>query len=217
MSEYQYFEFRLDGKSLSENEKRLMSSLSSRAVISSDMASYTYTYGDFRGNPKEILEEHFDAFLYLANWGSKHLIFKLPKALVNIKELKKYQVPELINIYSIKKYIIIDIDFCEDENESGNYLIDQEDWLLSLLPLRRDIILGDFRLLYLAWLKAYFYYKDSKMSKKLKVFPVPPGLNDLSSSHLNFLELFEIDKEILKVQSKKSLNLPKGMSKLSLI
>ena len=34
----------------------------------------TYEWGNFRGDPRRLVERYFDAFLYLSNWGTRELI-----------------------------------------------------------------------------------------------------------------------------------------------
>lgn len=48
MSEYQYYEFRAIDRPLTEAQKSKISALSSRAHVTSRMASFVYNYGDFR-------------------------------------------------------------------------------------------------------------------------------------------------------------------------
>ena len=48
MSEYQYYEFRAIDRPLTEAQKSKISALSSRARVTSHMASFVYNYGDFR-------------------------------------------------------------------------------------------------------------------------------------------------------------------------
>ena len=50
-----------------------------------------YNYGDFRGNPEEATERYFDAFCYLANWGTRRLMFRSsPRALLDAETARKY-------------------------------------------------------------------------------------------------------------------------------
>ena len=69
MSEYQYYEFRAIDKTLTEKEKAAVSALSSRAYVTSHVASFVYNYGDFRGNPEKLISSYFDAMLYMTNWA----------------------------------------------------------------------------------------------------------------------------------------------------
>jgi hypothetical protein len=111
---------------------------------------FTYSYGDFRGDPKKVLQKYFDAMLYLANWGTKRLAFRLPRALVDAKALAAYRYQDLISTAATKNQIFLDICFHDEE---GGGWVEGEGWLSSLAMLRQDILLGDYRALYLAWLK----------------------------------------------------------------
>jgi hypothetical protein len=42
-----------------------------------------YQWGNFRGDPRKIMERYFDAFLYLANWGTRQLMFRLPREVLD--------------------------------------------------------------------------------------------------------------------------------------
>ncbi|HYW10095.1 MAG TPA: hypothetical protein VE913_24220 [Longimicrobium sp.] len=39
----------------------------------------SYSRGDFKGDPARWVERGFDAFLYLAKWGSRELMFRLER------------------------------------------------------------------------------------------------------------------------------------------
>lgn len=215
MSEYQYYEFRVDEGSLSAAEMKVMNSLSSRAVVTSQMASYTYNYGDFRGNSKKLLEKHFDAFLYLANWGSRQLIFKFPKSLIKLQSLRPFQWEGVIDVYAHKDFIVMDIDLSEDEG--GGDWIDGEGWLEAILTLRKDILRGDLRLPYLAWLQAFSNScLDESEAKKVKSPAVPAGLKNLSPALVDFVELFEIDRDRVREKAKQSAKLKRPLPQASL-
>lgn len=50
-----------------------------RAEITATRFTNEYHWGNFRGAPQEMMASYFDAFLYLANWGTRHLMFRVPK------------------------------------------------------------------------------------------------------------------------------------------
>ncbi|MEO1006224.1 MAG: hypothetical protein AAFW67_10315, partial [Cyanobacteria bacterium J06638_38] len=68
MSEYQYYEFQTVNRSLTEQERVAISKLSSSVKLTATSAIFTYSYGDFRGNPQDFLAKYFDAMYYIANW-----------------------------------------------------------------------------------------------------------------------------------------------------
>ena len=80
MSEYQYYEFRAIDSALTANQRKYLSSLSSRARVTSHLASYVFNYSDFHGDTEKLMAEYFDAMVYIANWGSRCLMFRLPPA-----------------------------------------------------------------------------------------------------------------------------------------
>jgi hypothetical protein len=49
-----------------------------------------YSFRDFRGAPGPLLEEYFDTCLYAANWGTRELAFRLPRALLDAKTARRY-------------------------------------------------------------------------------------------------------------------------------
>ena len=150
MSEYEYYEFQVIDRPLHESEQAEISRLSRRVALTPNQAVFTYSYGDFPSNPITVLTKYFDAMLYLANWGTKQLVFRFPRSLVDAETLAPYCFPDVISTSVTKKAVLLDI--CFDE-EGGGYWIEGEGWLSALIPLRQDILRGDFRVLYLAWLK----------------------------------------------------------------
>lgn len=79
MSEYQYYEFRAVDRPLTDAEMLEMRAVSSRADITPTRFVNEYNWGDFKGSPARWMERYFDAFLYLANWGSRELMLRLPR------------------------------------------------------------------------------------------------------------------------------------------
>ena len=61
MSEYQYYEFRAVEHPLTRDQMDALRALSSRAAITPTSFQNTYNYGDFRGDPRELMKTCFDA------------------------------------------------------------------------------------------------------------------------------------------------------------
>ena len=78
MSEYQYYEFLALDRPLSAEDLAYVRTLSSRVQPTPTQAVFTYSFGDFPGDPLKLLAKHYDVMLYLANWGSKQLAFRFP-------------------------------------------------------------------------------------------------------------------------------------------
>jgi len=197
MSEYQYYEFQSIDRPLTREEQAEISQLSSRVELSSTRAVFTYQYGDFHGDPEKVLAKYFDAMLYLANWGTKQLMFRFPKPLIDLKQVQPYCVEDVISFSTAGKYAILNIEFREEE---GGFWVDGEGVLDSLVELRGDILRGDYRTLYLAWLKA----TESEAIETEEEPPVPPGLQTLSPALRDFVRLFEIDDHLINVAAQAS-------------
>lgn len=95
-------------------------------------------------------------FLYLANWDSKQRAFRFPKTAIDQTMLPPYYFGvEEIELTAVGDYVILDIAFHE---EDGGGWITEDLRIAPLAPLRDDILRGDLRALYLAWLKSAVGY-----------------------------------------------------------
>jgi CTP:molybdopterin cytidylyltransferase MocA len=81
-----------------------------------------------------------------------------------------------------------------------------EGWLPALIPLREDILKGDYRLLYLAWLMAVVMEEEAL--ETVTEPPLPPGLRKLSPALRSFVEFFEIDQDLIDVAAEASADMP---------
>ena len=222
MSEYQYYEFQSVDRRLTQSEQEALSQLSSRARISSSKAIFVYSYGDLPGNEKQLLVKYFDAMFYIANWGSLQLMFRFPKGLIDIELMRKYSVEDIVEVSEINDFVILEISINEEEGFDG--WIEGEGSLSSLIGLRQEILQGDYRLLYLAWLKGITYLdevddedeedddelndEDEDDEEEGLEPPVPPNFGKLSASLLAFIDIFEVDEHLLKTAMSASVAKP---------
>jgi hypothetical protein len=199
MSEYQYYEFQAIDRPLTQAERTAISQLSSRVKPTAIKASFTYSYGDFPGDPKRLLVQYFDLMYYIANWGTQQLMFRLPKSLVDQKALELYCIKDCISLSFSGDWAILDWQF---SNEEGFGWIEGEETLDELVGLRQEILEQDYRGLYLAWLKAITSsseYVDIDLTQREP--PIPNGLHQLSSYQKAFTQIFELDEQLLAVAS----------------
>lgn len=202
MSEYQYYEFLALDRPLSAEDIAYVRTLSSRVEPTPTQAVFTYSFGDFRGEPRDLLAKHYDVMLYLANWGSTQLAFRFPKAVIDQQAMEPYYFgTEEIELTEVGEYIILSIGFHEQE---GRGWIEGEGQLAALAPLRDDIMRGDLRALYLAWLSSAAQWAgadddewDNDDGTDLTEPPLPPGLGQLSAPLRAFIEFFEIDQDLV--------------------
>lgn len=198
--EYQYYEFQAIDRPLSKADKEYIRGLSSRVSPTATRAVFTYSYGDFRGDPLSVLGKCFDAMLYMASWGSWQLAFRFPQSAINLSALKTYCVDDVIEVSQTKKYVILNIEIHTEEG--GGWIEEDNAWLSDLLPLRQAILQGDYRVLYLAWLQAAAVseYLDEDAQEP----PVPSNLKNLSGPLQSFADWLDIDPDLIAIAAQDS-------------
>lgn len=204
MSEFQYYDFRAVDRALTADEQAKLEDLSSRVELSASQAVFTYDYGDFPGAPDKVLAKYFDAMLYYANWGSRWLYFRLPAHLVRMEELKAYSAKDVIHITTSDKHVIVRIEV-DQEGESD--WLDPVGQLDRILPVRQQLLEGDYRALYLAWLNAHPYFNPSE-DDDIYEPPVPPGLRQLTGPLEELAEFLEIPEALVEAAAQASPELP---------
>ena len=199
MSEYQYYEFAAVDKPLNEKDMQALRKLSTRAQITPSSFVNEYNWGDFRGKPLSLVEKYFDTFLYVANWGTRKLMFKVPQRLIDVDQAQKYCPGESAVIHEKGDYLIF-----EFTSQTEDYEWEEgEGWLSSLISLRADILNGDFRSLYLAWL---FCAQMEEMEDDELEPPVPPNLAKLNAPLKTFVDFMRIDTDLVAMAAENSIS-----------
>lgn len=194
MSEYQYYEWQTIDRPLTAREQEDVNGLSSHMdTVTSTQAIVTYSWGDFKHDPKQVLLKYFDAFLYDSNFGVRELMFRLPKKLVDVDLFEPYLIEDRIILEKRGDYFVLHIEV----NDDADYFewIESENILGQLAPLRDQLLQGDTRMLYLAWLKVISM--DGEEWEDEPEPPVPAGLKKLNASLQAFAEFFEIDPHLI--------------------
>jgi hypothetical protein len=204
MSEYQYYEFQALDQALTSTDQNYLRGLSSRASVTVTSASFVYNYGDFRGDLKKVLDRCFDIMLYVANFGVRQLMFRFPKKLVDPNVFKPYCVPYCISVSTTEKSVILDITM--NAEDYYTWIDDDEVSLRGLVSLREDLLQGDFRILYLAWLRSGFSEDADADPEDLIEPPVPPNLKKLSPALKAFVELFRVDEDLIAAAAAESVS-----------
>jgi len=202
MSEYQYYEFLAVDKPLTQDEMSELRALSTRADITPSSFTNVYHWGNFKGDPYELVKKYFDAFVYVANWGTRRFMFRLPKGAVDINALAAYRTEETVNIRAAPEQVIVDIWY--DEEPGGDW-VEGTGWMAALAPLRQAVLRGDWRCMYLGWLRGVGrgLVPDEETEP-----PVPDGLADLSGPLSALAEFIEVDEDLLTVAAEASAPLP---------
>jgi hypothetical protein len=193
MSEYQYYEFQALDRPLSKKDMSALSAVTSRAEITPTSLINEYHFGDFKGDPDKLMNKYFDAFLYFANWGTHRLMLRLPRPAFELVAAKPYVVPESFRARATKEHVIVNF---VSQDESGEYYDEVMPTLTSLIALRSDLLNGDVRCLYLAWLAAA---EMGELDEDDPEPPVPLGLGKLSGSLKKFAEFLRVDGDLIEV------------------
>jgi hypothetical protein len=196
MSEFQYYEFVAIDRPLHVNERKRLRAITSRATITSTRLVNTYEWGDFKGDPHELVAKYFDAFLYYANWGARRLILRVPSASLDLKIAKQYcrlrtngkrGNRSVATVALSGRNLVFDL---WSENEVADDWDDTDSGVLSaLVPIRNELMSGDHRALYLAWrLRA----QAGEMANAARPPTVPAGMNRLTGSQQTLVEFLRI-------------------------
>ena len=198
MSEYQYYEFQAIDQPLTAKEMSELRSYSTRARITPTSFVNDYSYGSFKGNEDAWMEKYFDAYLYLANWGTHVLKLRLPSRLLDPATAKDYCGGD--SAFVREKAGKVVLSFVSQDEEGGDW-VEGEGHLSSMISVRAELARGDLRALYLGWLlRAQTGELDDDDTEP----PVPPGLAQLSASLESLAEFLRIDSDLLHVAAEAS-------------
>jgi hypothetical protein len=203
MSEYQYYEFVAIDQPLTRGEQAELRAISTRALITPTSFANHYEWGDLKADPRRLVERYFDAFLYLANWGTHRLMFRLPAEVFGdsvTAVVEQYLVGDCSTAWTTHGQVIIDL-FAEDDGEQDEEWLEGSGLLASIVPVRAELMAGDLRLLYLAWLLAV---QNREVDEDTVEPPVPPGLGQLSAALSMIVEFLRIDFDLLAVATERS-------------
>lgn len=202
MSEYQYYEFAAIDQPLSVDEQSDLRAISTRALITPTSFVNHYEWGDLKADPRRLVERYFDAFLYLANWGTHQLMFRVPAEVFDSTAVvNRYLVGDGSTAWTTRGNVVIDLVTEDDDGEYGEDWLDGSGLLASIVPVRAELMAGDLRLLYLAWLLAV---QNGEADEDVLEPGVPPGLGELTAALGAVAEFLRIDPDLVAVAAERS-------------
>jgi hypothetical protein len=229
VSEYQYYEFLALDHPLTDAEQAEVRQLSTRARITATSFTNEYQWGDFRGSPDELMRRYYDAHLYLANWGTHRVMFRLPRTLLDPGVAEQYCVDPQVSVSASGDHVILDMT---SEDESGYWEEDLEGSLSALVGARSELAAGDLRPLYLAWLSGFGTWERDEDAfddededeaafddedeaafdddEDIVEPPVPAGLGSLTASQRALADFLRVDADLLDVAAEASPVLPEA-------
>jgi hypothetical protein len=202
VSEYQYYEFLATDRPLDDAMRAEVRSLSTRARITATSFVNEYHWGDFKGDPSRLMERYYDAHLYVANWGTRRVMFRLPCDLLDPDVVEDYCVGDQLRAWATDdEYIVVDVT---SEDDAGEFDFDDDaaTLLSAIIGVRAELAAGDLRPLYLAWLAAYgtgepdqdVFGRDADLEP-----PVPPGLGALTAAQRALADFLRLDDDLITI------------------
>jgi hypothetical protein len=198
MSEYQYYEFLALDRALTSKQREELRQLSTRAEITATRFTNEYHWGSFRGDPQKMMADYFDAFLYLANWGTRHVMFRVPRTALDTEFAVQYCYTDAASLIESGDHLIISL---YADREADDFWDETAGELGGMVAARSELLGGDHRLLYLAWLMGIQWdHVDDEDTEP----PVPAGLADLSGGLRAIVDFLEIDEDLIAVAAEVS-------------
>ena len=198
MSEYQFYEFAaLDGP-VEGDGAAYARSVSSRAEITSRRWRNVYNWGDFRGSAEQMME-YYDAHIYMANWGSFRFMLAFQPGALPLRNLQPYLTNWWLESTEIGARTVLSWSLGDAEGSGewleGNGILD------LLLPIREELLRGDYRSLYLGWLAQQSHEPDDGEDEALATLgpPIPFGMADLTPAQTELSERLGVDGDLLAV------------------
>ena len=191
MGEYQCYEFIALDRPLSSKDMAALRAVSTRAEITATRFWNEYHWGSLKADPAELVARYFDAHLYFANWGTHRLMLRVPAKRVDGKALRKYFVGSAAYAKTAGEHLVVNL---HSEVEEFDDYEENPGTLAALVPLRAELMRGDLRVAYVAWLLAV--QADDVSDDDIEP-PVPPGLSALTASQAALVDFLRIDEDLL--------------------
>ena len=197
MSEYQYYEFQAIDHALTPEEMDELRGYSTRAEITPTRFCNEYNWGDLNGDPRKWMERWFDAFLYVANWGTHWFMLRLPRKLLDWREVSEYLLEDGIEGWQTSEHVVISwtSETEEPDWEQGS------GWLASQVGVRASLMRGDYRSLYLGCLAEA---AAGRLEDDFREPPVPPGLAELDAAHRSLADFLRIPVDLITAAAETS-------------
>jgi hypothetical protein len=148
-------------------------------------------------------------FVYVANWGTRRLLVKLPRGAVDPKELERYVAEPALTMEVGEEHVLLEL--LRDDEEGAGWVEDREarGWMPSLAPLRAELLRGETTPLYLAWLRgATTGFAEPEEATEP---PAPAGLRELSGPCRALCDFLALDPSLVAAAAAPSELAPKAL------
>lgn len=182
-----YYEFQAIERALGGAQLERLERMPGGDLVDSTTFLADYAGDDLPLDPLELLEQMFDGFVCVTNDGERRLVLKTPRDAVDVEPARAYCRPGgSVSVRESGPWAIFELwsprIVGEGELEEG------EAWMDDLGSLRSDLLAGDYRGLYLGWLRDV----ELGAPEEDREPPVPAGLfepNDALRAVQQFLEV----------------------------
>ncbi|MGW3214673.1 hypothetical protein ACWDBC_20825 [Streptomyces parvus] len=156
----------------------------------------------FHADPRALMEQYFDLHLALSPWGTREVIVRLPQDCLSVPLARRYGV----EAWSVSEHtlVVLRTDFAEESAEAP-----VEVMLGRLASVRTELMAGDRRALYLAWLASlgrpdhYGIQELQELESEVEP-PVPAGLTALGPGLCSLAEVLCVDPRLLRFAGRTS-------------
>ena len=137
------------------------------------------------------MEKYFDAHIYVANWGTRCLMLRLPRGSVDENTLALYVSDGVMDYWTTDEYLIV--HWQRDEGSDDDW-VNGEGRMARLVPLRDELEQGDYRAFYLGWL---YGVSTGNIPEDESEPSVPVGLRSPTAAQHALAEFLGIDEDLL--------------------
>src|SRR6266542_2050039 len=95
-----------------------------------------YQYYDFRGDPRQLVQQYFDAHVYVSNFGTVIFMLRLPTAALPEAEVAPYAAEDALEAWTAGEHTVVE---WRVSDEYSDRWVEGEGWMDRLLPLREEI------------------------------------------------------------------------------
>lgn len=201
MAEYQSYEFRALDRPIDGEAMAAVRKLSTRAEITPFSFSNEYHWGDFKGDPEQLVQQYYDLFVYHANWGTRWCIFKLPAGALSLETARVYACTESCWATQTATHTLVHYRV---DSEDGEFWDTDDEWVNRLVAVRQELLAGDFRPLYIGWAAGAEWECEHDEPGP----PVPPGLGKLTRGQDALAQFLRVDFDLLAVAAEGATGAP---------
>lgn len=201
MSYHETYEFVALDRPLTARKMRALRAISTRAIITPTRFYNSYDWGTLKGDPHDMLRRYFDVFAWAGGYGDRWGLVRLPIKCVDVQHWHKYvtrqrarQFSRSVSFSTHQHHVVLTLS--PQFDESSDDLFDEGNWIVSLVALRAELMAGDMRPLYLAWLLTV---QQGEVPASAPVPVRPPGLTKLTGTLHAFAEYLGVMPALLKV------------------